>query len=1429
MNNVKFCEIFRYVAGSRLSTLECPREYEHLFSEDKQLLLQMRCREYGNIENFYKVLSDTLVICNSGSESLSMGSSKPWATLYGCGQLGVDGSSDVKGTINRYLGVEVEGSKGERIEGLNFDDEDFEESDSDETQVDEVKEDYSEPVETKEEEDKGVSEEPEKFDAEESSIIKFFSSQLNPKLLLDRYKRMFSDCYEVDTPDGIYCSEGIARVSGSKKTLTVASDEAYYMTYMEDFFQSTSPYVESTHRAYSKIAEELTARYLEMGVNAPTVYFPNKLLEFAYGRVGAKAGQEHDSVNTYEKSSNAASWSAYSSSDLSNNIKNMLNKLVVVYVKNVCESKGLSDFKNRDVIEAVDGFMNYCYRCLSFCILFKDFKVTEDGKPYLIRFRICDAKRQYSTGVNYAEELVGSAFNNIVSEDSFALPIIEDDMQCVIEFGYEFDHTLASVSPLFAYKALQALQRGGMNLSWDNLILGRNEDGSILKNGEGSPVNISGTISHYICAGSRAGKGVLTLNLLASAIASGRPVFYNDNKPDMASLVRSLSPNAYAINAFKYDEKEDFYAMFRSDYRSGLNGLANVPSYASSVLGFAKGNSDIVKETLGTMIYYRSLCLTLGLAQSIYANATSNKALGLTGGKGIVCVIDELNNVDLQFRQLLKNIATKLPPLLSKYEEIISKPPKGVSQEENELQVRNKKFFNTSSYYALALMESMRVGLDSLEILKNAGKNVGMIPFIDLIIIGQDELFTSCQPNPSPSSAMDEILSGRYKMEQSGLSRSSMDALSSEFGATGNYSLLSSMADFGELDVFVGRTNGDMLGGEGNRSSKAYGKVDEKASNFAYRAGRIGIGSRNGKVSTIFEDVVSRGSSAAESMYMFKPYLILNDSAMDSKFVQGMFSRWDKNKIPKSVQENIISSNCEEGNPAVLNRAAGFEDYLALAGINSAQIEQAMGLSGQIAQRLVTEVLGYQGSWLEFLCDFRVEWIFTPQDICTCMERGVGLQGIERSYFSELLVVHPEMLETGYKDPNDVAGEGEYVSSKYDLDSFSDLDEEYEKATSDAKAIFEEEEPEEYSFSDEDVDLDEELDLFGENDAGVQDNFTGESNDIEDTITMSRAELEALLEEYAEYSRQAEMNGGAPKYYEGTNEPIRDYVEQPIQNVASIDLGKEIGSMDFNADDITCTGDLMTKVTEAVYAVYGDFSTYTSLRVVGGILAINDRRFQCKLDVRYAQNIPFDIRIKANSGQVADLFNYGTIYAMSNLQVLECDSETFFGGYIAPQLGCDYDGGCIKTLFQSLPKLKAVKVGKSIYTSENYMQKLEGVGRNYSKMETIAWGGNAFFAKNFKKSKDLASATLRLGKNPASGSNCQKFLAKHGLIRTGVQAVGLAAASAGMLATGAGALATGAIGKGKQVVDGARTVKKTSEAKSQAKAFARGLRDLWNN
>ena len=89
-----------------------------------------------------------------------------------------------------------------------------------------------------------------------------------------------------------------------------------------------------------------------------------------------------------------------------------------------------------------------------------------------------------------------------------------------------------------------------------------------------------------------------------------------------------------------------------------------------------------------------------------------------------------------------------------------------------------------------------------------------------------------------------------------------------------------------------------------------------------------------------------------------------------------------------------------------LNKGIGFEDYICqLAG---GVPYDSMALSGKLATEFIQTVYGYKGSWLEFVCDFRPEWIISTKGYTHDGSKNVVNDKLADSFFFKgLLALNP--------------------------------------------------------------------------------------------------------------------------------------------------------------------------------------------------------------------------------------------------------------------------------------------------------------------------------------------------------------------------------------------------------------------------------------
>lgn len=123
----------------------------------------------------------------------------------------------------------------------------------------------------------------------------------------------------------------------------------------------------------------------------------------------------------------------------------------------------------------------------------------------------------------------------------------------VVEITIVTDEVAYNGKPLFAYEAVKALRSTGRMPSITNAIIGQDVSGKIMT----TNLTSQGHSVTLIGAGQRSGKGVLTLNLVGTVLASGCPMIYLDSKPDMSVILRQIAGKHGIIPAV-YDTNNAF-------------------------------------------------------------------------------------------------------------------------------------------------------------------------------------------------------------------------------------------------------------------------------------------------------------------------------------------------------------------------------------------------------------------------------------------------------------------------------------------------------------------------------------------------------------------------------------------------------------------------------------------------------------------------------------------------------------------------------------------------------------------------------------------------------------------------------------------------------------------------------------------------------
>lgn len=1253
---------------------------------------------------------------------------------------------------------------------------------------------------------------PRKLSDIEGKILRFYSAYYMGIVenLKKKYTALFASGFDVNSPEGVLTSEGLVGLSGSErkcKAFSIVTNNMYSL------FKSKMGFVESPFRSIEDISQKIVEGY----ATHTNLYFPNRFLEIAYGR---ELSLHRRSDKTYKKHANSANWSTYRDDHIHNNLKDHLGSLTIAFVMSlVGDSEDVNEQQlfSQGIANQLSDFLNYAETCLSTCILVIDYKARQEHyveKVSSIKIRVCDPLNALGSA-NLAEDIIQQAFLGNNGDVPFTYePRIEPEVM-VKEYAHDFNRDEALAMPMFAYKALVKLQEQGKNLSWDGIVLGMFSDGSILRNGTHG-INLSKEITHHIVAGSRAGKGVMTLNLIASAVASLKPIFYFDDKPDMASLFRFLSGQMFVVNGNLLQPSDDHYNQFPP---AGMDSrLAGVPEYALEAFSATRTWAD-----LGSVVYIRALTLVMGI---IEARASfSDPPAELNGNDGIVVVVDEIERLQSHFKEVLNQLHKCIPPFESIYRDNMTKYKNATTKIEQK-KAEGKDYLNDvatqesakcvlsaayseKSCYALAYAKSLAKSMTYIDSKRDAGFNELENKRSDIFTISQDCVFHSC--DASMYSSLLESPDGRFKQEGSfglkGLPKA-------ELGAAEKGSVLFNLVSPKRCDAFFGRNDGSTRSNYLAMTvdgSPAKGKLDDKASNFAY----IENYSAN-TVKKITQGSVHDNIEVAKSAKYFKPFLILNEGGMDTPYVQQMISRCANGGVSL---EQLLAEN-PSGQDGVLHPAIGFLEYIKLAGCSN--VDAVLAKSGEIANYTVQQ-MGYPGTWEDFIVDFSPKWIFTVEDVV------FALQGKEMPMSNPL--TNPVTKESAGYCPTlfglgDIMGDMP-VGDESDYD-YEDLEDEDAHAirqriqfNSAFDALQHERELAEAEAAGIGMDFQEGLNPDDLCDLGFDEDSVEEDYGLDEDPFFEDIHDEAITETGFGDFEFDEETGAVPELDERFIEEPRGYdIAESLDNMrvknserseildlltalrkfginlevgdngwrVSHDLPKDdewmknsskTGYVDHNRvsnfdgdfkyhGEVETLGDLIQIVSNDVIRMFGGFENICSFKVIGGSIIVNGYYYKCKASQMFVREMPYDVRRQLQSGNISRLFDYGLLGRCSRLRDLEFDSPSFVYDYVSTALGYGSQIS-VNRFFEDFKALQVFTLGRKKFRRATYMQQLQGDDEFYHP----------------RKATQIADSSERILKNAGANSwEFSKKMARSNNYGAAVKVVGVIAGVGGAAAAG---------------------------------------------
>lgn len=401
-----------------------------------------------------------------------------------------------------------------------------------------------------------------------------------------------------------------------------------------------------------KVSSKRQFDFAEIMSSAVPVYYPKKIIEIAMGREMTTALSE----DIYRPFAGVPSFDNYFAAQVSGYITEFINQCVVKYY----DSKGITTLVEMQKDNSDGGLQSMLTKvkesmCCAFII--PRYNVF-NGRLNEIAVRVVDVCRSLSADLT--KPLFGSLSGNDALQYAPALNFSDgfvlDDGSRLIYNVYNYSHiynvTVAKAEPLFAYKAVEMFKARGISVSSDNILMGETLEGKPLFASEASTVDsvlFTPDLLHCFIAGSRAGKGVMTMNIVGACISGGKPVFYIDRKPDMANVFYQLSggtkDTASPMFLFNGNNNKDDYAKYFSDSSVQLKGWdANIPPELKKIFGGDVRYYNPGSTGLSDLVYFRAVLFCLGIiaARAVYEDSDREVYKSLGGDTGIVVVIDEI-------------------------------------------------------------------------------------------------------------------------------------------------------------------------------------------------------------------------------------------------------------------------------------------------------------------------------------------------------------------------------------------------------------------------------------------------------------------------------------------------------------------------------------------------------------------------------------------------------------------------------------------------------------------------------------------------------------------------------------------------------------------------------------------------------------------
>lgn len=904
---------------------------------------------------------------------------------------------------------------------------------------------------------------------------------------------------------------------------------------------------------------------------------------------------------------------------------------------------------------------------------------------------------------------------------------------------------IAESEPLFAYKALESLQRKGEKLTYGYQLLGKGLDGRILtsSNKITAPINAGAKLVLVYWAGSRSGKGVSISNGLAVSIANGRPIFGGDGKPD------TMVPYYIAFGGADENGIPKGYFIQSGDIKESTMPIVNDisrqllwdenPTIMSWYDTLVPNNIDKTFLELadrkytgawGNLAFLRHMIFVMGIISVRAEIITKDKAMyeKLGGDEGILGIFDEVTNWTNNFsadrfkqsgwfsRTLSDKVRDQFKLDTEKY---LSGRMKENAMEDFKLKYLSEdaeKRMRTDAYLR-DLFDKLNESITKLMSLKRAGFQGAEGLRSSVYIVGQKfDIASNFETYP--------VADGGVAKAFTGADRPIVDIWI--------YNLLN--LDTGFMIGYQGNEGGDGQYWSNVKGSDTGKYLTESARRFAYIGNTSYKVIRDQKPSDLSKVKESTSQADGGAVY-FKPYLILGDS-------KGAITDQLETFLGDKAQ-TIKAKNCSPNNPNEWDERVGVLGYLKALG--SSDVSRSFVRAREIAD-LVVQQMGYQGSYLKFLLDLRPEWMFSVADIT----RAFSASGSFQEQFSNTMYGQIDAIYSKFKNA-EVDNTLEESSPNVVVNNV-DLRPEF--ATKEVSA-------DEF---DEELNPTEEVPLEGTSEPSV----SSESN-LNSTVDNLEGEPQKWTREQFETSESVQPktpNIAEPLNVASTLASQLGVSEDALMSVLQSAFGLTASNIpkvepSISVDDLNSRTtmsrvasnragvilkddqDLKEYLLEDIYNYFGDWSRVRKIEVIGRQLYFNGLLYEpIKEGVQFSPEVsPYYISLW-NSGSFGELFDWKLIGQYLSPTSLVFDSMDYayreFDG-----LQSNSSRAVVEGAYKRFPTLQDLQIGTYTFTRtevEDLMIEQQPFLSSYDRRQQVFRRGNSkgksFRQKRWQKARE---------------------------------------------------------------------------------------------